>query len=141
MKKETITICGQQIDMIYCAAAETGYERLSGKSSEVFSPQMELDEEGNPLTNDEGHVIYRKPEAGLDDYLKLSIAAIIAAYAKDGKDAPITAEAIMYEATPGEITAMITTIIALRKEWYNIPSIINTEMPKDNQEEQQNPKN
>ena len=35
--------------MRYCAAAETGYEQLSGQSSDIFVPTIEYEEDGKTL--------------------------------------------------------------------------------------------
>lgn len=131
MKKETITICGKKVDMLYCAAAETGYEKLSGKSSEVFIPKRAMSGD-QPVNDSDGNPIYNAPEALLDDYIKLAVSAIIAAYAKDGKDAPITTEEILYDAGPNDITTLVATVARLRNEWYTIPAALqNDEISED----------
>ena len=57
MKTEkTITICGKEVKLLYCAATENGYEQLAGQSIN------DLD--------------FRKQS----DLLKLALAAIISAY-------------------------------------------------------------
>ena len=128
---KTITICGHEVDMLYCAAAETGFESLSGKTSDVFSPHREKDEDGKE--------IILPPEANTGDWLTLAVGAIIASYARAGKDAPITADDILYDATPLEVTELITAVITLRNEWYKIPSVVKEEMkPAANAD---NPKN
>ena len=33
----------------------------------------------------------------------------------------------MYEATPGEITSLITTVVELRNAWYSIPEAVKPE--------------
>lgn len=126
MKKETITICGREVDMLYCAAAETGYEKLSGMSSEVFIPKRAMSGD-QPVNDSDGNPIYNAPEATLDDYIKLAVSAIIAAYAKDGKDAPITTEEILYDAGPTDITTIVATVARLRTEWYSIPSALQSD--------------
>ena len=119
--------------MRYCAAAETGYESLTpGKTSNVFSPTPSKDKDGND--------IMLPPEATTSDYIHLALAAIIAAYARKGEDAPITAEEILYEATPEEVVTLITTVVQLRNEWYTVPEQAVND--KDvHHEEQQDPKN
>ena len=83
-KMETITLCGKKVKIMYCAATETGYETIAGKSSQVFlSTVLERDENGN-VTKSE------PPAATLDDYIKLALAGIIAAYASEDKEPPIT---------------------------------------------------
>ena len=133
MKSEaTIIICGQSVKMRYCAAAETGYESLSGNSISVFTPTFGKDDDGNDIVKEPA-------KATMGDFLTLAIASIVAAYAKDGKDAPISSEDILYDATPEEITLLITTVVALRAEWYHVPSVIGKEM--EEKTEDSDPKN
>lgn len=128
--EKTITICGQEVMMRYCAATETGYEALSGKPTDIFVPQvLERDAEGKPTK-------VQTPQATADDYLKLAVAAMTSAYACRHEDVPINVEQIMYEAGPEEITLIITTIIDLRNMWYQVPSIVPKEddVPEEDQE-------
>lgn len=127
---KTITICGKEVEMLYCAAAETGFESLSGKTSDVFSPHRGKDDEGNDTV--------LPPEATTGDWLTLAVAAIIAAYARVGKDAPITANDILYDATPLEVTELITAVITLRNEWYKIPSVVKDEMTASKDKDEKN---
>lgn len=123
MKAEkTIQICGKDVEMLYCAAAETGYERLANRSSAVFVPTvLERDENGKPTK-------IEPPQALGDDYIKLAISAIIAAYAKHGgHEAPVTADDIMYDATPKDVELLITTVIELRNLWYEVPNTVKPE--------------
>jgi hypothetical protein len=116
--EKTIQICGKEVKMRYCAAAETGYEALTGKPSTVFSPIVEeYGEDGKPTK-------VKPPVATTDDYLKLAIAAIVAAYARKDEEAPITAEEILYDASPKEITELMITVITLRNQWYAIPDVV-----------------
>ena len=134
ISEKTIQICGKDVQMRYCAAAETGYERLSGQSSDIFVPEVERDDEGN--------ITSVKQRAKADDYIKLAIAAIIAAYARQNEESPITADDIMYDATPQEVTTLITTVIELRAKWYEIPSVVKQdEQPTDEEEDDDKPKN
>lgn len=125
--EKTIQICGHDVLMRYCAAAETGYERLSGQSSNIFVPIVEKDENGQ-VTNVE-------QKATADDYLKLAIASIIAAYSRIDQDPPVTAEDILYDAPPAEVITLISTVIKLRAQWYDVPSVINTEETPDSEED------
>ena len=132
--EKTITICGKEVTMRYCAAAETGYESLTpGKTSNVFSPTPSKDEDGNPTV--------LPPEATTSDYIHLALAAIIAAYASKGEDAPITAEEILYEATPEEVVTLITTVVQLRNEWYTVPEQAVNDKDVHDEEQPQESKN
>ena len=133
ISEKTIQICGKDVQMRYCAAAETGYERLSGQSSDIFVPEVERDDEGN--------ITSVKQRAKADDYIKLAIAAIIAAYARQNEESPITADDIMYDATPQEVTTLITTVIELRAKWYEIPSVVKQDEPADEEDDDDKPKN
>jgi hypothetical protein len=117
--EKTIQICGKEVAMRYCAATETGYEKISGKSSAIFVPEIEKDEDGN--------IKSVKQNAKTEDFIILAVAAIIAAYQRKKQDAPITAEDIIYEANPEEVTELLKTICELRNEWYNIPAVVNTD--------------
>ena len=128
IKEKTINICGKEVSIRYCAATETGFEQLSGKSSDIFTPQPERDSDGN--------IIGYTQRANMDDYIKLSIAAIIAAYSVKGEDAPVTAEDVMYNASSKDISGMLTAVIQLRNQWYDIPSVVKPET-----EETSEPKN
>ena len=119
-----ITICGREVEMLYCAATETGYEQLvsgSGKDINVFLPTiLKRDDKGNPID-------VLPPAAQTDDYLKLALAAIIAAAASKDEEPPITANEVMYKATAKEVTDMVTAVIELRNKWYFVPEAVKPE--------------
>lgn len=125
IQEKTITICGKQVRMRYCAAAETGYESLSGNKIDVFIPTpIKWDDEGNPTD-------YIPQAAKENDYLTLGIAAIIAAYTREKQDPPITGDDILYDATSKDVAELITTVAMLRAEWYNVPSVIESDMDQE----------
>lgn len=113
--------------MRYCAATETGFEALSGKKIEIFTPTvLEYDEHGEPVK-------IEQPKASSDDYIKLAMSAIVSAYARNNEEPPITADAIIYDANPQEVTLLLTTVIQMRAEWYQLPATIpatETDEPK-----------
>jgi hypothetical protein len=116
--ERTITIRDKEVKMRYCAATETGFESLSKNKIEVFTPTVsEYDEDGKPVK-------IEPPAATSDDYIKLALAAIVAAYARTEEEPPITADDILYDATPQEVTLLLTTVIQLRAEWYQLPASI-----------------
>lgn len=106
----------QEVRMRYCAASETGFETLSGKSSAVFSPVRKVGEDG------EERVEF--PEISLEDQLRLAIASIVAAYAMRGEDAPVTAEEILYAVKPDGIGLLVRTVWELRAAWYQVPGVV-----------------
>ena len=128
MNAKTITICGKDVEMLYCAATETGYESLSGQSCEIFIPEISKDKKGKEQI---------RMRATTRDYIQLAVAAVIAAYTRKGEDAPVTADDILYNATSQEVTKLITTVIELRNAWYQVPSVIKPEddTQKDQKEE------
>ena len=80
------------------------------------------------------------PKATADDYIKLAIASIIAAYERNEQKPPISAKDIMYEAEPTEVKNIITSVIELRQTWYTVPKTVpdsefdeSTEQPKNAQ--------
>lgn len=125
LKEKTITICGKEVRMCYCAATEIGYEGLSNKSISVFTPTpIDWDAEGKPVKFD-------PPAATTEDYIMLALSAIIAAYAKDNEQAPITDADIMYDATPQEVSELLKTVAILRMEWYKVPDVVKPEFKPD----------
>ena len=107
MTTKEITLCGQQVKLIYCAASENGFEDLSGKSIN------DLD--------------FTKSK----DIMNLSLACIVAAYTAEDKEPPIKSEEILYRATSKELTDLYLTVINLRAEWYNVPAIVAEQMNKE----------
>jgi hypothetical protein len=131
--EKTITICGKEVQMRYCAASETGYELLSnGKSSEVFTPKIERDDNGEVVK-------VEPPKATADDYIKLAIASIIASYERNDEETPISGKDIMYDAEPQEISELITSVIELRNKWYAVPKTVpDSEFEESDDEKQKN---
>ena len=122
--EKTIKICGKDVQLRYCIASETGFEILSDKESTVFlpTPTDQKDEEGN--------IIYDKPKATTEDYLRLAIASIIAAYERNGQEPPVSVDDILYDATPEEITNLIASTIELKLKWYHISDVVKPETEK-----------
>ena len=134
-KIEKINLCGKKVKIMYCAATETGYETVAGKSSQVFmSTVLERDENGN-VTKSE------PPAAVLDDYIKLALAGIIAAYASEDKESPVTGKDILYKATSEEITNLVSTIVRLRVAWYNVPDVVAPDKQQPTTDGGEQPKN
>ena len=132
-KIETITLCGKDVNIMYCAATETGYEIVAGKSSQVFLPTVLERDKNGKITKAE------PPAATLDDYIKLALAGIIAAYASEDKEPPVTDKDILYNATSEEITNLVGTIGKLRVAWYNVPDVVKPD--KQQEEGGEQPKN
>ena len=123
--EKTIQICGKDVRMRYCAATETGYESLSGKSINVFnSTPTDFDTDGKPTAFD-------PPTAATQDYLTLAVAAIVAAYARNEEEPPVKSEDILYDATPQEVSNLLTTVVMLRLEWYKVPDVVKPDMKPD----------
>lgn len=127
--EKTIKICGKDVQLRYCIASETGFEILSNKESTVFlpTPTEKKDEEGN--------IIYDKPKATTEDYLRLAIASIIAAYERNGQEPPVSVDDILYDATPEEVTNLIAATIELRLKWYHISDVVKPETEKKDDDE------
>lgn len=111
--EKTITICGKKVKMRYCAATETGYEQMSGKSI--------------------GDIDFKKQE----DLIRLSLAAILAAYLRDEAEAPVTSADILSDANPKEIIKMITVLLELRAAWYDVPFVVKPEMEEKEGDKQE----
>lgn len=134
-KIETITLCGKKVKIMYCAATETGYEIVADKSSQVFLPTIIERDENGKITKAE------PPAATLDDYIKLALAGIIAAYESENKKPPVTSKDILYHASSEEVTNLVGTIGRLRKEWYNVPDVVASEQQQPTTDGGEKPKN
>lgn len=122
MTEKTITICGQEVRICYCAATENAFENITGKSISVFVPTFGKDENGNTI-------ITEPAKAMTGDWMFLGIGGIIAAYSKNNQESPIDTNKVLFDATPKDVSNLITAIIELRGQWYKVPEII----PKDEQ--------
>ena len=106
MTKE-ITLCGQQVRIKYCAAAENGFEDIAGKSINEMDLRMNK------------------------DIMSLAMACIIAAYTVEGQEPPIESKDLLYKATSKELTELYLTVINLRAEWYGVPATVSDQMKKE----------
>ena len=134
-KIETITLCGKKVKIMYCAATETGYETIAEKSSQVFLPTVLERDENGKVTKAE------PPAATLDDYIKLALAGIVAAYDSEDKKPPVTSKDILYKATSEEITNLVGTIGKLRAAWYNVPDVVELDKQQPATDKGEQPKN
>ena len=98
--EKSIIICGKEVRLRYCAATETGFEQLAGKSI--------------------GDIDFNSQE----DLIRLSVAAIIAAYQRNGEEPPIESKEILYDAKPAEIIELFKAILEVRAAWYNVPLVL-----------------
>ena len=110
-----------EVKMLYCAATETGYQKLSGKMVDVFVPTIDTDKDGKPFVKE-------PPKATDEDYIQLAVAAIVAAYECDGEEPPITSKDILYTATREEIVDLVSNVIQMRQEWVFVPSTVQKEI-------------
>ncbi len=109
MTTKEITLCGQQVKLMYCAASENGFEDLSRKSIN------DLD--------------FTKSK----DMMNLAISCIIAAYTESNQEPPIKSEDILYKATSKELTDLYLTVLNLRAAWYNVPNIVSDQLKKESE--------
>lgn len=121
MKSKTLTIGGKEVEMIYCAATENGYEAISEKSISVFVPTFGKDDEGNDI-------IIKPAEATIGDMMLLALAGIVAAATRKKETSPIDGDYILYDATPEERNALLAAILELRNEWYALPKVVSDEL-------------
>ena len=107
MITKEITICSKQVKLMYCAAAENGFENFSGKS--IF----DFDHTKNA------------------DRLHLAMACIVAAYSADDQEPPVSSEDILYKATQKELLGLYIAAIALRNEWYGVSKVLSDQLTKE----------
>lgn len=105
MKEKEITIAGKQVHITYCYATEIAFADLAGKDIQQFFNEIST------------------PTAGTQrDVLCFIIAAATPCYAKKGEEVPLTADDIMYNTEPADITKAVEAIIMLRADWYKLPA-------------------
>ena len=119
-----IEILGREVEMMYCAATETGFEDIAGKTADIFNPIPVLDKEGKVKE-------LMPPPATTKDYIYLAVACIVAAYASRGEEAPNLTNDILYNATPAEVQLLTKTAIELKLEWYKVPTTATIDKMKD----------
>lgn len=120
-----IEILGREVEMLYCAATETGFEDIAGKTADIFNPIPVLDKEGKVKE-------LMPPPATTKDYIYLAVACIVAAYASRGEEAPNLTNDILYNATPAEVQLLTKTAIELKLEWYKVPTTATIDKMKEN---------
>jgi hypothetical protein len=72
----------------------------------------------------EGNVVDFKMNASTEDFIKLAVAAIVAAYERRGEEVPIGTDEILYDADPSEVKLLINTVMELRLRWYAVPKTV-----------------
>lgn len=108
--ESTITICGREVKVRYCAAAETTFEKLSDKS----------------ISDIDFHA--------QNDIFRLSYGAMLAAYLREGSDVPLTVTEILTDATSAELVALYKTVLELRAAWYALPSVVKPDKDEEDEE-------
>lgn len=116
-----------EVELLYCAAAEMGYERTSGRKIGVFAPT--IDPETRKIT--------APSKADTSDLIYLAVSCIVAAYARQHKEPPVNADDIIYYATPLSIIELITATSEARREWYKLPETLEKELAEEQQQQQQ----
>lgn len=109
MNVKKVNIQGKEVRLLYCAATENGFERLSGKS------------------------IYEIDFNSQDDIITLCLCAVVAAYSEKDEQPPITSETLLYHAKPKELIELAKAVIELRAEWYELPKVLAENLEKENQ--------
>lgn len=107
MVTKEITICGKQVVIAYCYATEIIFKKYTGKNID----QLEA--------NDPEHIVY------------LILAAVMPYYESKDLDAPIRDIDLMYKASQKDMLDILTQILKLRRQWYDVPD----DEPKENQPE------
>lgn len=124
---------GKDVSLMYCAGAETGYEAIAGKSSDIFNAYPII-KEGQSVKDADGKQVYHKPKATLEDYINLAYAAMASFCATEDKEPPITLKDILLHASATEVQKLVETVARLRAEWYIVPDVIPENEGKDSGE-------
>ena len=108
MKKEEITILGEQIAIEFNLAVEVAYEEIADRPFDI----ADLVSQRNSVA--------------------LYMAAIITA----NPDTQITVERLMKEATGPEIEQLSKAVIAAMTEWLHLPSVLKKTEPAESEGEE-----
>lgn len=112
MKQKEIYLCGVKVMIAYCFATEIAFKKFTGSNLDDFDAS-------NPE-----HIIY------------IILAAIATYYQKEGIDAPVKDENLMYDAQPKEMIEALNEVLKLRADWYQLPKgDKKDEKPAEEQEE------
>lgn len=122
MITKEITIFGKQVTLAYCYATEISYKILSDE--DIISFSQEIVEK-----------IQHEQMPDIKKTIFLILASMQSYYESKGEQCPITDKELMYECTPQEIGKALGTIIALRSEFYHVPSEEPKDKPADGKEE------
>ena len=127
MKTKTITLCGKDVTLAYCYGTEISYKMLS-------------DEDINDFVQEVLAALNAEPKRMPD--VKKSVLLIIAAamtYTESrGEKCTVSDKDLMYHATPDELGTALGTVIALRMEFYHVPT---DEAEAAKKEQEDDPKN
>jgi hypothetical protein len=110
MKKTEIKIAGKKVNIAYCYATEIAYKDLSGEDIAAIIQETIACVNAKPA---------RMPDTKRSIYLVL--AAVMAYYQSQDKDAPIKDTDLMNDTTPLELGTALGAIITLRAQFYSIP--------------------
>jgi len=127
MTTKEITLCGKQVTFAYCFATEISYKILSEEDITGFIQEVADCLNAEPQQMPDIRKTIFLAVSSMQSYYDSLPAG------QDGKKpkSPITDEDLMYECTPKELGFIIGTILALRTQFYNIPS----DEPKDEQQD------
>jgi len=121
--------------MRYCVHTEIMFSELVDhkKDITIFNPEA--------VTDANGKITYGMPKATDDDYIKLSLSAIMAAYEARGEKETITVKDIYFHCTREQVQEMIKAVMLLRVDWLNIPKAVEEKLKAANKEKGKKPKN
>ena len=111
MKTKTITICGKEVTLAYCYATEISYKMLSDEDLNDFVQEVIAALNAEPQ---------RMPD--IRKSVLLIIAAAMAYAESKGEKCAVADKDLMYHATPDELGTALGTVIALRMEFYHVPT-------------------
>lgn len=111
MKTKTINICGKDVTLAYCYGTEISYKLLTEEDINDFVQEVLAALNAEPQ---------RMPD--VKKSVLLIIAAAMAYAESQGEKTPIADKDLMYHATPDELGTALGTVIALRVEFYHVPT-------------------
>ena len=129
MTEKKLTLCGHDVTMIYCAATEDGFERISQKSIAVFVPKFGKNDNGEDI-------IVEPAKATIGDMMLLGLAGIIAYCTRENIDVPISSNDLLFNITAKERNQLIDAVVELRNEWYEVPKVVADDIAEERQKQE-----
>lgn len=117
MKQKETTLCGKTVNLAYCYATEIAFRELT-------------DSDINDFVSEAVDAVSASRMPDIKKTICILLASMIAYYNAHNGEPPVTDKELMNEATPTEMGTALGIVLALRVDFYKLPSGEPGEKPK-----------